>query len=73
MGEEDGASDGLKVNNSATLQKVYAAWTLKQVEERALLRRAPTALQVGSKKGDFFRWPSKIKYPAVLYTTFLIL
>jgi hypothetical protein len=73
MGEEDGASTGLKVKNSAPRQKVYPAWTLKQVDERALRRRAPTALQVGSKKGDFFCWPSIIKYPAVIYTTFLIL
>ncbi len=36
-------------------------------------QEGPTALQVGSKKGDFFCWPSKIKYPAVIYTTFLIL
>ncbi len=73
MGEEDFGSDRPKVNNSATRPKVYAAWTLKQVEERAFRRRAPHALQVGSKKGDFFRWPSKLKYRAVVYTTFLIL
>jgi hypothetical protein len=30
-------------------------------------------LLLGSKKSDFFCWPSKIKYPAVIYTTFLIL
>ncbi len=53
MGEEDGATDRPKVNNSATRPKVYAAWTLKQVEERDFHRRAPTALQVVSKKGDF--------------------
>jgi hypothetical protein len=58
MGEEDSASDRPKVNNSATRPKVHAAWTLKQVQERDFHRRAPTALQVGSKKGDFFCWPS---------------
>ncbi len=73
MGEEDGASDRPKVNNSATRPKVYAASTLKQVDKWAFRRRAPTASQVGSKKGDFFCWPSKIKYPAVIYTTFFIL
>jgi hypothetical protein len=54
MGEEDSATDRPKVTNSATPPKVYAAWTLKQVEERDFHRRAPTALQVVSKKGDFF-------------------
>jgi len=73
MGEEDGGSDRPKVNNSAARPKLYAAWTLKWVEERDFRSRAPTALQVGSRKGDFFCWPSKIKYPAVIYTTFLIL
>jgi hypothetical protein len=73
MGEEDGASDRPKVNNSAARPKVYAAWSLKRVEERDFRRRAPTALQVGSRKADFFCSPSKIKYPAVIYTTFLIL
>jgi hypothetical protein len=49
MGEEDGGSDRPKVNNSADRPKVYAAWSLKRVEERDFRSRAPTALQVGSK------------------------
>jgi len=73
MGEEDGGSDRPKINNSAARPKIYAAWSLKRVEERDFRRRAPTALQVGSRKADFFCWPSKFKYPAVIYTTFLIL
>jgi len=73
MGQEDGGSDRPKVNDSAARPKLYAAWSLKQVEERDFRRRPPTAFQVGSRKGDFFSWPSKIKYPAVIYTTFLVL
>jgi hypothetical protein len=72
-GEEDGGSDRPKVNNSAARPKVYAAWSLKRVEERDFRSRAQTALQVGSRKADFLCWPSKIKYPAVIYTTVLIL
>jgi hypothetical protein len=74
MGEEDGGSDRPKVNNSATGPKVCAAWNLKRVEERDFRRRAPLLCKWGlARKGDFFCWPSKIKYPAVIYTTFLIL
>ncbi len=62
MGEEDGGSDRPKVNNSAARPNIYAAWSLKR-EERDFCRRAPTALQVGSKKGNFFLLALKNQIP----------
>jgi len=74
MGEEDGGSDRPKVNNSATGPKVYAAWSLNEWRNEISAGGSLLLCKWGlARKGDFFRWPPKIKYPAVIYTTFLIL